>query len=298
MSRTSVDSSLPKFAGDKDKMKKQNEAEIASWLRGIGMEVYTEAFSKENIDLTNLPHLDDDHLKELGVSVGHRIKLRQAIQNLKNAEINDAPIEYVCKVIVVGDIGTGKTSLIQRYTNGTFDRGYKATIGVDFCLKEIQWTKNTTVSVQLWDIAGQERFANLTRMYYKEARGAFVVFDVFRERTFEAVLKWKADIDAKVTLPDGRVIPVVLLANKCDLLSDKSIDLDDFCKTHGFEKWFLTSAKEDIGINDASRYLVQKILENDEGYSHTNTHEDDHHGSIVVTEAPRKNSSSFSCCNS
>ncbi len=51
-------------------------------------------------------------------------------------------------------------------------------------------------------------------MYYKEARGALVVFDVFREKTFDAVLKWKQDIDSKVTLPNGDVIPVVLIANK------------------------------------------------------------------------------------
>jgi len=140
--------------------------------------------------------------------------------------------------------------------------GYKATIGVDFCLKEIQWNKNTTVNLQLWDIAGQERFANLTRMYYKEARGAFVVFDVTRESTFKAILKWKADIDAKVTLPNGNVIPVVLLANKCDLSTN--VDLDQFCKDYGFVKWFLTSAKEDIGIKEAATFLAQTILDNDE----------------------------------
>lgn len=60
--------------------------------------------------------------------------------------------------------GTGKTSLIQRYTSGEFDKGYKATIGVDFCLKELEFDKTKMVSLQLWDIAGQERFANLTRV--------------------------------------------------------------------------------------------------------------------------------------
>jgi Ras-related protein Rab-32 len=75
-------------------------------------------------------------------------------------------------------------------------------------------------------------------MYYKEARGAFVVYDVTKPWTFEAVLKWKADIDAKVTLPNGKVIPVVLLANKCDLMDKQNTDhLDAFCKEHGFEKW-------------------------------------------------------------
>lgn len=87
-------------------------------------------------------------------------------------------------------------------------------IGVDFALKVIQWSPDTVVRLQLWDIAGQERFGNMTRVYYKEAVGALVVFDVTRISTFDGVSKWKADIDEKVRLPDGSKIPVVLLANK------------------------------------------------------------------------------------
>ncbi len=62
----------------------------------------------------------------------------------------------------------------------------------------INWDQNTVVRLQLWDIAGQERFGNMTRVYYREAVGAFVVFDVTRVATFEAVQKWKNDIDSKV----------------------------------------------------------------------------------------------------
>ena len=61
---------------------------------------------------------------------------------------------------------------------------------------------------------GQERFGNMTRVYYKEAVGAFIVFDVTRVSTFEAVAKWKHDLDSKVQLPNGSPIPAVLLANK------------------------------------------------------------------------------------
>lgn len=61
---------------------------------------------------------------------------------------------------------------------------------------------------------GQERFGNMTRVYYKEAVGAFIVFDVTRVSTFEAVTKWKQDLDAKVQLANGETIPCVLLANK------------------------------------------------------------------------------------
>jgi Ras-related protein Rab-32 len=63
------------------------------------------------------------------------------------------------------------------------------------------------------NFSGQERFGHMTRVYYKEAVGAFVVFDVTREKTFQAVTKWKSDIDENLTVNDVS-IPVVLLANK------------------------------------------------------------------------------------
>lgn len=93
---------------------------------------------------------------------------------------------------------------------------------------------------------GQERFGNMTRVYYKEAVGAFVVFDVTRSSTFEAVSKWKHDLDSKVKLANGNPIPSVLLANKCDQKKDGSNNaslMDNFCKEAGFLGWFETSAK-------------------------------------------------------
>lgn len=86
----------------------------------------------------------------------------------------------------------------------------------------------------------------MTRVYYKEAVGAFVVFDVTRGSTFEAVSKWKHDLDSKVLLPNGSPIPAVLLANKCDQKKDGSQNpsqMDQFCREGGFVGWFETSAK-------------------------------------------------------
>jgi len=117
--------------------------------------------------------------------------------------------EYLYKILVVGDIGTGKTSIIKRFVHNIFSSHYKSTIGVDFALKVLHWDPHTEVRLQLWDIAGQERFGNMTRVYYKEAVGAFVVFDVTRQATFDAVAQWKADIDAKVTC-DQKTVPFPL----------------------------------------------------------------------------------------
>lgn len=174
--------------------------------------------------------------------------------------------EHLFKVLVVGDIGTGKTSIIKRYVHGIFSNHYKATIGVDFALKVINYDPITTVRLQLWDIAGQERFGNMTRVYYREAVGAIVVFDVTRISTFEAVAKWKADIDSKVTLPNGDKVPVILLANKCDMAKDlvkNAHEMESYCAEKGFAAWYETSAKDNLMINEAATFLVKQILEND-----------------------------------
>ncbi|XP_023692320.1 ras-related protein Rab-32a [Paramormyrops kingsleyae] len=171
--------------------------------------------------------------------------------------------EYLFKVLVIGELGVGKTSIIKRYVHELFSQHYRATIGVDFALKVINWDSKTLVRLQLWDIAGQERFGNMTRVYYKEAVGALVVFDVTRSSTFDAISKWKHDLDTKVKLPNGNPIPSVLLANKCDQKDASSTSpsaLDGFCKEAGFLGWFETSAKDNINVDEAARFLVENIL--------------------------------------
>ncbi|XP_076876216.1 ras-related protein Rab-38b [Brachyhypopomus gauderio] len=171
--------------------------------------------------------------------------------------------EHLYKILVIGDLGVGKTSIIKRYVHQTYSANYRATIGVDFALKVLNWDSET-VRLQLWDIAGQERFGNMTRVYYREAVGAFIVFDVTRPATFEAVTKWKEDLDSKLTLANGRSIATVLLANKCDqsrhMLIDSDLKVDQFCRENGFVGWFETSAKENININEAANLLVKHII--------------------------------------
>jgi Ras-related protein Rab-32 len=102
----------------------------------------------------------------------------------------------------------------------------------------------------------------VTNVYYKYAIAAVVVFDLSRPATFDAVLKWKDDVNSKVVLANGQPIPAILLANKCDLegvVLDSNM-LDEFCEEHGFAGWFATSAADNKNVDEAMQFLVQRIL--------------------------------------
>lgn len=183
------------------------------------------------------------------------------------------------KILVVGEIGTGKTAIIRRFVHHSFSSEYKSTIGVDLAVKVINWENNTQIALQFWDIAGifyckhpmtncegQERYASLSRVFYRDAVAAFIVYDVTRKSSFDAVLKWKADIDNKVFLYDSNIpIPCVLLANKSDLVGwipQSEAFLERFCVQNNFVSWFPTSAKKNINIEEAVMCLVRVILKN------------------------------------
>eukprot|EP01113_Clastostelium_recurvatum_P009655 TRINITY_DN1467_c0_g1_i1.p1 TRINITY_DN1467_c0_g1~~TRINITY_DN1467_c0_g1_i1.p1 ORF type:complete len:218 (-),score=51.94 TRINITY_DN1467_c0_g1_i1:117-770(-) len=175
----------------------------------------------------------------------------------------DGKQQHLYKVLVIGDYAVGKTSLIKRYCEGYFTPNYKLTIGVDFAVKSLEWDDDTTVNLQLWDIAGHERFGTMTRVYYKYAIAAIIVFDISRPATFEAVTKWREDVNSKVVLGNDEPIPVLLLANKCDL-PGVTVDtevLDRFVQENNFIGWYPTSAQTNTNVDDAMKFLINRILE-------------------------------------
>ncbi|XP_017753894.1 PREDICTED: uncharacterized protein LOC108546361 isoform X1 [Eufriesea mexicana] len=265
------------------------------YLAGIE-EDYTESYDRKH----------DSYVDTMGPMLADIADKSKVVSQDSMSSQNNAPNaglgekrEHLYKILVIGELGAGKTSIIKRYVHQFFSQHYRATIGVDFALKVLNWDPHTIIRLQLWDIAGQERFGNMTRVYYKEAVGAFIVFDVTRSATLDAVVKWKQDLDSKVQLPDGSPIPCVLLANKCDQQKEGLVNsptkMDEYCKEKNFAGWFETSAKENINIEEAARFLVNKILQNDQLMKGNGSQEQNDGERFALNQSPTSSKKSCSC---
>ncbi|CAB1115353.1 unnamed protein product [Ectocarpus sp. CCAP 1310/34] len=171
-----------------------------------------------------------------------------------------------CKVLVVGNAKCGKSSIISRFVSNRFSSDYNSTVGADYAMKDVSLENGRQVRLQLWDIAGQDRFAKLTRAYFRRAKGAVVVCDVTREGTFDAIVRWKEEIDLWCQ-NEGCDLPVYLFANKCDLLKEvqdsflAGARMEKTCRDAGFAGWHITSAKRGDNIDTAMTSLVKHALE-------------------------------------
>ena len=165
---------------------------------------------------------------------------------------------------MIGEVGVGKTSLVNRIVYNSFSEKYKATIGCEFGLKIIE-VRGENVRIQLWDLAGQDRLGGISKLYCRDANGALVVNDVTREKSLEQAFLWKASVDENVGMDDGSQIPMVLCANKADLLTPESNissqTIQDFAASKRFVAGYLCSSKTGENTNEALVKLVECIME-------------------------------------
>ncbi|RSH76991.1 Ras- protein Rab-4B [Apiotrichum porosum] len=127
--------------------------------------------------------------------------------------------DYLFKLIVIGEAGTGKSCLLYQCIHETFKEHSAHTIGVEFSSRTLR-IGDRSVKLQLWDTAGQERFRSVTRSYYRGAAGAILVYDITRRSTFDNLDRWLADARA---LASPHLV-LVLVGNKKDKDEDREVE--------------------------------------------------------------------------
>ena len=168
--------------------------------------------------------------------------------------------DVACQLLIIGDSCVGKTSLLTRYTTGTFKEEYIATVGIDY------YTKNETIndkiiSIKLWDTVGQERYKALTQNFFKNAEGVMVVYDITKVDSFDNLKFWINSIKQNME-NKNIIIPVIIIGNKVDMENLREIsneNAENYAKENNY-KYFETSAKTGEGIDNAVRELVNQVL--------------------------------------
>lgn len=171
------------------------------------------------------------------------------------------------KVIILGDSGVGKTSLMQQFVNGKFSHQYKATIGADFLTKELT-IDDKSVTMQLWDTAGQERFQSLGIAFYRGADCCVLVYDVTNQKSFENISLWKDEFLIQANVKNPENFPFVIIGNKVDVDDSKKVistkKAQQFANNLGNLPLFQTSAKEAVNIDQAFDVIARNALQQEE----------------------------------
>jgi small GTP-binding protein len=159
------------------------------------------------------------------------------------------------KVVFVGDAATGKTSLIAKRVDSSFRENYIPTVCANISTKNQQFD-GTSVTLVIWDIAGQEGFKKVRDQYYRGASGAFLVYDVTRPKTFQNVKAWLEEIRRFTPSP----LQLTLVGNKVDLSREvKREDGEKLAKGMGAD-FFETSAKTGENVETAFANMAKKLL--------------------------------------
>ena len=130
-----------------------------------------------------------------------------------NKKNNNSRIDYIYKVLLLGDSTVGKTCVLLKYTDKIFQETHMMTIGLDYRLKVMQLQSGKEVKLQIWDTAGQDRFRSITKNYYKGSHGIILIYDVTSLKTFENVKSWVSQIHEEIS---DKVV-IYLVANKIDM---------------------------------------------------------------------------------
>uniref|UniRef100_A0ACD5XXK5 Uncharacterized protein n=1 Tax=Avena sativa TaxID=4498 RepID=A0ACD5XXK5_AVESA len=165
-------------------------------------------------------------------------------------------VDYVFKVVLIGDSAVGKSQLLARFSRNEFSLDSKATIGVEFQTKTLQ-IDNRTVKAQIWDTAGQERYRAVTSAYYRGAVGAMLVYDMTKRQSFDHIPRWLEELRSHA----DKNIVIMLIGNKSDLGTLRAVPTEDAKEFAERESLFFmeTSALEATNVENAFTTALTEI---------------------------------------
>ena len=191
------------------------------------------------------------------------------------------------KILLLGDCAVGKSCLLLRYCENSFQESHLATIGLDFRLKTITLENNRKIRIQIWDTAGEDRFRSITRNYYKGAHGIVLIYDVTDQQSFQHIKDW---VD-KIKEESNEGVIIYLVGNKIDLIDKRIITNADGNKLAEEIKikYYETSAKDSTGVKEVFENLVKDM---DNLYSEQHKEENE---TIQINKKDKKKKK-LGCC--
>ena len=178
--------------------------------------------------------------------------------SLSNSSFTNDNYDYLIKLLIIGDSGVGKSSMMIRFADDQYTETYISTIGVDFKVRTIEIDGKIT-KLQIWDTAGQERFRSIVSSYYRGTYGILLCYSVTDRQSFEKLDKWLEDCK-KYALPN---VKIILCGLKCDSDNKREVSREQgeiYANSHGF-KFIETSAKQNINIDLAFEQITRESIE-------------------------------------
>ena len=170
-----------------------------------------------------------------------------------------------CKVVLIGESGVGKTSIISQFINETFQVNMESTSGATFSSKVVTLSNKNKIKLEIWDTAGQERYRALTKMFYKDAAAAILVCDITDKNSFDQIKEYWVD---QIKQNNDNII-LIIVANKSDLYEKENIDENEV-RNYANElnaNFIVCSALNRSGIEDifvavGNNYFEKKFNKN------------------------------------
>lgn len=164
--------------------------------------------------------------------------------------------DYLFKLLLIGDSGVGKSSILSSFVDNTFTDTHVSTIGVDFKISAIE-LENKIIKLQIWDTAGQERFKTVTTSYYRGAHGIIVVYDITNRESFDNIKYWLEEV-LRYTSEKTNVL---IIGNKSDLPNKRTVSFEEaknFANKYSYDI-IETSAKTNVNINKTFDNMATQI---------------------------------------